>query len=135
MFNLGSLLGLSNPECDFGACGGEGVGFQDGRSSGAYPNGNDPNDLNLFGGFLDALKEAIFGKKPSAVCVEEAKTAQAKYVKGASHSRTIGLFGGLATSGTLNSVPGGAYLGYQFAQAPIDAVYTSTLRSCTAAGR
>ena len=77
----------------------------------------------------------MFGKKPSPVCIEEAKTFQAKYVKAAPYSRTVGLFGGIATSGALNSVPGGAYLGYQFAQSQIDAAYTSALRSCMAAGR
>jgi len=132
--NIAGALGLPSGGCEFGACGSSFSG-PGAWSSGAYPNGNDPRDLNLFSGFFDALKETIFGKKPSAACVSEAKAFQAKYVKAAPYSRTVGLFGGIATSGALNSVPGGAYLGYQFAQSQIDAAYTTALRECTAAGR
>lgn len=83
------------------------------NTSGAYPNGHDPNDLNLFGGFLDALKETIFGKKPSASCVAEAKTFQTEFIKNAPHLRAGGLFGGLATVSSLSGILGGAYIGYQ----------------------
>lgn len=42
-------LGLPSPGgCEFGACGSSYTGP---NTSGAYPNGGDPADLNLFGGF------------------------------------------------------------------------------------
>jgi RHS repeat-associated protein len=54
--NIAGALGLPSQACEFGACGSS---FTGPNTSGAYPNGGDPTDLNLFGGFWDALSHTV----------------------------------------------------------------------------
>ena len=70
--SLWNILGITPPnDCEVGACGSS-CGLGD-WYSGAYPNGNDPNDLNLFtdfaGDLWNAFKQTIFGKQTfSSLC-------------------------------------------------------------------
>ena len=137
---LGDLLGLPSGGCEFGVCAAPSSFGPGSWSSGAYPNGNDPSDLDLFGGFYDALKEAIFGKKPSAVCVQEATAFANKYDVA---SRKVP-YGNISTgidvaralrAKSLLDLTSAFYTSYAGDKALSDAAYASALRKCMSEGR
>ncbi|MEO6804842.1 MAG: RHS repeat-associated core domain-containing protein [Edaphobacter sp.] len=126
--------------CEFGACdGGVTASFGPGSgSSAAYPNGHNPNDVNLFGGLWDSfwtvLREAIRGPAPSPACIADAKAFQAQYIQHATYGRTLGMLNGAAQVTSGAGIPGGVYMGYKQNQSLIDAAYTAELRKCMNGG-
>jgi hypothetical protein len=119
--------------CEFGGCGNSYGPWQ----SGAYPNGNNPQDLNLFGSFFGSLKELIFGKHPSAACVQEATQFAEKYdaasgkVPYGKVSETIDIL----RAKNLMELTSAFYNGYAGDKALSDAAYASALRKCVSEGR
>lgn len=129
----GSIFGGSGG-CEFGACASS---FGPGSwSSGAYPNGNDPNDLNLLGGLWDGVKSLFQHAQPSAACIAKATSAAAHFPSpvtpldaaytGATATGVIGLGEKAFTKGGIYGIVFGPYVRYSLRQS----AYTTVLRDC-----